>query len=48
MTTVLPGYSKAKGRQDYLIESFSDDGLTAAGYSSGDDISNHPLLWRCR
>ena len=48
VTTMLPGYAKAKGRQDYLVESFSDDGLTAAGYSSGEGLSNHPLLWRCR
>ena len=52
VTTVLPGYAKAGGRPDYLIESFSDDGLTAAGYSAGDggndSVSNHPLLWRCR
>ncbi|MGA5303187.1 hypothetical protein ACPCHT_24880 [Nucisporomicrobium flavum] len=48
VTTELPGYRKAKGRQDYLISSFSDDGRTAAGYSSGEGVSNHPLLWECR
>ncbi|MEV4709368.1 hypothetical protein [Actinoplanes sp. NPDC049316] len=48
VTTELPGYRKATGRQDYLIESFSDDGRTAAGYSSGENLSNHPLLWKCR
>jgi hypothetical protein len=47
-TTVLPKYPKAKGRQDYLVTSYSDDGLVAAGYAVGEDIQNQPLLWRCR
>jgi len=47
-TTVLPKYPKAKGRQDYIVASYSDDGLVAAGYAVGSDIQNQPLLWRCR
>ena len=47
-TTVLPKYPKAKGRQDYIVTSYSDDGLVAAGYAIGEDIQNQPLLWRCR
>ncbi|RSM56666.1 hypothetical protein DMB66_33785 [Actinoplanes sp. ATCC 53533] len=47
-TTVLPRYPKAQGRQDYLVTSYSDDGLSAAGYAVGTDLQNQPLLWRCR
>jgi hypothetical protein len=47
-TTVLPRHPKAKGRQDYTVSGFSDDGLVAAGYAVGQDIQNQPLLWRCR
>ena len=46
--TKLPAYSKLKGDQQYIVESISDDGLVVAGYSSGPDVENHPLLWRCR
>jgi hypothetical protein len=47
-TTMLPAYPKLKGDQQYLVEAFSDDGLTVAGYSAGEDTDNQPLLWRCR
>jgi hypothetical protein len=47
-TTVLPKYPKLTGEQQYLVASFSDDGLVAAGYSSGENGENQPLLWRCR
>lgn len=47
-TTVLPKYPPAKGRLDYIVSSFSDDGLVAAGYVVGSDLQNQPLLWRCR
>ncbi|BCJ54423.1 hypothetical protein Asp14428_58980 [Actinoplanes sp. NBRC 14428] len=48
VTTELPAYPKAAAHPDYLINSYSDDGLVAAGYVIGDDIQNQPLLWRCR
>jgi uncharacterized membrane protein len=47
VTTMLPKYAKAKGRQDYLVSSFSDDGKVVGGYAIGDDIQNQPLMWRC-
>jgi hypothetical protein len=47
-TTKLPKYQKLTGAQDYIVESFSDDGLVAAGYSVGPEAENQPLLWRCR
>lgn len=46
--TLLPKYPGLKGVQDYIVGSFSDDGLVAAGYSVGDQVDNHPLVWRCR
>lgn len=46
--TVLPTYQQQKGQVDYLISSYSDDGLVVAGYAVGDDLHNLPLLWRCR
>jgi hypothetical protein len=46
-TTLLPGYSGAKGEQQYVVESLSDDGRVVAGYSAGGEVDNHPLVWRC-
>ncbi|MEV4641615.1 hypothetical protein AB0J80_30150 [Actinoplanes sp. NPDC049548] len=48
VATVLPQYPKAAENPNYLVSSFSDDGLIAAGYVIGDDVQNQPLLWRCR
>ena len=45
--TKLPGYRKER---EYQLTSFSDDGLVAAGHSTGltEGTDNQPLIWRCR
>ncbi|GAA4599270.1 hypothetical protein BJY16_003019 [Actinoplanes octamycinicus] len=42
----LPGLDREAA--SYMLTSISDDGRTISGYSSGPDVSNDPLLWRCR